>query len=148
MQPQVARCVRWTPASAGVTGGALGVTYRRPCDGSRMSQEELAAIGGWTGVLRRLIDGARLTSYEAGVVMRDVLAGNATTAQLAGLLCVMRARGETVDELAGLAEAMRAAATPLDVEDKLRGRLVDTCGTGGDRSGTINVSTMAAFIVA
>ncbi len=60
----------------------------------------------------------------------------------------MRCKGETVDELTGLVRAMIAAAATVDVPDDLRGRLVDTCGTGGDRSGTINVSTVAALVVA
>ncbi len=81
--------------------------------------------------------------------MTDVLQGNATASQLAALFCVMRSRGETVDELSGLAQALLEAAVPLDgLAASTRERLVDTCGTGGDRSGTINVSTMAALVVA
>jgi anthranilate phosphoribosyltransferase len=113
-----------------------------------MAEHALDALGGWSGVLARVIAGDRLTSFEASAVMRDVLDGNATTAQLAGFLCVLRARGETVDELAGLCQAMLEASTSIDgIAPSLHDRLIDTCGTGGDRSGTINVSTMAALVV-
>lgn len=108
----------------------------------------LAALGGWSGILTRLISGERLTAFEASVAIRDVLAGNVTSSQLAAFLTVLRTRGETIDELVGFADAMLQSSTQLVFTDELRDRLVDTCGTGGDRSGTINVSTMAAFILA
>ena len=99
--------------------------------------------------MSRILGGERLTFDEARAVMTDVLAGAAYPAQLAGLLCVLRHRGESVEELAGFSSAMQEAATPLEgLEDSIRARLIDTCGTGGDRRGTINVSTAAALVAA
>ncbi|HUC35673.1 MAG TPA: anthranilate phosphoribosyltransferase [Acidimicrobiales bacterium] len=106
--------------------------------------EKFAAIGGWPGVLGRLMSGRDLTGEEAGCVLGTVLSGTATDAQIAALVTGLRIKGETVEEMAGLVRAMLAHAEPLDVP----GDLVDTCGTGGDRSGSVNVSTMAAFVVA
>lgn len=80
--------------------------------------------------------------------MGEVLAGAVSPARLAAFLVLLRSRGETIGELVGFSQALLSAAVPLPVPDELHGRLVDTCGTGGDRSGTINVSTMAALVVA
>lgn len=112
-------------------------------------ESALQSLGGWPAVLGRLLAGERLTSFEAGAVMGDVLAGGAASSQLAAFLVMLRMRGESVDELAGMTSAMLSAAVQLpDISSSMRGQLVDTCGTGGDRSGTINVSTMAALVVA
>ena len=78
----------------------------------------------------------------------DVLEGNATPAQIAAFVFGLRCKGETVEEMTGLVAAMLAASERVVVPDGLADRLVDTCGTGGDRSGTINVSTIAALVVA
>jgi len=99
---------------------------------------------------------AELTRDEARAVMGEVLAGRATEAQIGALLVALVMRGETVEEIAGFAEAIRAAATPirlqhdsaLDVSGTERDALVDTCGTGGDASGTFNISTATALVVA
>jgi len=80
--------------------------------------------------------------------MAEVFAGNAAPAQIAAFIVALRMKGETVEEMTGLVRAMLGAAEEVPLDDGLRARLVDTCGTGGDRSGTINVSTIAAFIVA
>lgn len=106
--------------------------------------QEFAAIGGWPGVLGRLMSGGDLTGDEAGCVLGQVLSGEASDAQIASFVTALRMKGETVDEMAGFVRAMLAHAEPLAIP----GDLVDTCGTGGDRSGTVNVSTMAAFVVA
>jgi anthranilate phosphoribosyltransferase len=103
-----------------------------------------AALGGWTGVLGRLMAGEDLTSDEARCVLGQVLAGEATPAQIAALVTALRMKGETVDEMDGFVRSMLDHAEPLQVS----GDLVDTCGTGGDRSSSINVSTIAAFVVA
>ncbi len=108
----------------------------------------LEELGGWPFLLGRLAGGSDLSSAEAGAALTDVFEGNATPSQLAAFIFGLRCKGETVDELIGLAGAMIDAAEPMPVDDGLRRRLVDTCGTGGDRSGTINVSTIAAFVVA
>ncbi|MGI9103773.1 MAG: anthranilate phosphoribosyltransferase [Terriglobales bacterium] len=97
-----------------------------------------------------------LTREEARAVMASILAGGATDAQIAALLVALHMKGETVDEIVGFAEAIRAAATPLelsrdsalDVSGTERDALVDTCGTGGDTSGTFNISTATALCVA
>lgn len=97
-----------------------------------------------------------LTRDEARAVMAEVLTGKATDAQIAALLVALHMKGETVQEIVGFAEAIRAAATPLelgknaaiDVSDTERDALVDTCGTGGDTSGTFNISTATAFVAA
>ena len=97
-----------------------------------------------------------LSREEAREVMSEILAGNCTDAQIAALLVALRMKGETVDEIVGFAQAIRSAATPLplhadhtiDVSGTERDALVDTCGTGGDASGTFNISTATALTVA
>jgi anthranilate phosphoribosyltransferase len=97
-----------------------------------------------------------LSRAEARELMSEILAGRATDAQIAAILVALHMRGETVDEIVGFAEAIRAAATPLhlskdstlDVSGTEREALVDTCGTGGDASGTFNISTATALVVA
>lgn len=99
--------------------------------------------------LRHVIeDGVTLSRTEAADVMRRVLAHEADSLQLAALLGGMSARGETAAEIAGFAEVMRAAARELPLTEAERNEIVDTCGTGGDVSGTINVSTGAALVSA
>lgn len=95
--------------------------------------------------LHRVIEGHRLTTEEAENAMLSILSGEATTAQIAALLTALRLRGESVEEIVGLARAMRAKSTKVDGGD---GLILDTCGTGGDGLGTINISTIAAFVVA
>src|ERR1700690_2822013 len=97
-----------------------------------------------------------LSREEAHAVMTEVLAGQCSDAQIAALLVALHMKGETVEEIVGFAEAIRAAATPLelptasvlDASGTGRDALVDTCGTGGDTSGTFNISTATAFVVA
>ena len=88
--------------------------------------------------------------------MAEVLTGKCTDAQIAALLVALHMKGETVEEIVGFAEAIRGAALPLDlhpnhmvdVSGTGRDALVDTCGTGGDASGTFNISTATALVVA
>jgi anthranilate phosphoribosyltransferase len=97
-----------------------------------------------------------LSRDEARDVMSEILRGEATDAQIAALLVALHMKGETVEEIVGFAEAIRAAAVPLpmaadsalDVSGTERDALVDTCGTGGDTSGTFNISTATALTVA
>jgi len=90
-----------------------------------------------------------LSRSEAAAAMEEILCGRATDAQIAALLTSLNAKGETVDELVGFATAMRRHATPIFPPGRHADEaLVDTCGTGGDESGTFNVSTAAAFVVA
>ncbi len=94
--------------------------------------------------LHRVVDGETLSFDAARAAMGAVMDGAATPSQLAALLVALRMRGETVDELAGFAAAMRDRVVRVEAP----AGTVDTCGTGGDRSGTFNISTAAAFVVA
>jgi anthranilate phosphoribosyltransferase len=97
-----------------------------------------------------------LSRDEARAVMSEVLTGQCTDTQIAALLVALHMKGETVEEIVGFAEAIRAAAAPLpiemtstiDVSGTERDALVDTCGTGGDASGTFNISTATALVAA
>ena len=108
-------------------------------------------------VLHRVVNHRQsLSREEAHAVMSEILGGKCTDAQIAALLVALSMKGETVEEIVGFAEAIRAAATSLhihqnstvDVSGTERDALVDTCGTGGDASGTFNISTATAFVVA
>ncbi len=98
----------------------------------------------WPDVLGTLVAGRDLAADETGWAMGEILSGEATPAQVAGFAVALRAKGETVGEVAGLVEAMYEHATPLSVP----GRLLDVVGTGGDRSMSVNISTMAAIVAA
>src|SRR5919204_2851324 len=114
----------------------------------------------WTmivDVLHRIANHSQsLTRDEARAVMSEVLSGQCTDVQIAALLVALHMKGETVEEIVGFAEAIRAAAIPLpiasnstiDVSGTERDALVDTCGTGGDASGTFNISTATALVAA
>jgi len=91
-----------------------------------------------------LVAGNPLTFEQAAGVMEEIMSGEATPAQIASFITALRIKGETVDEIAGLASVMRAKAAPV----KATPPLVDTCGTGGDSSASVNISTAAAFIAA
>ncbi|NMP22418.1 anthranilate phosphoribosyltransferase [Sulfobacillus harzensis] len=95
--------------------------------------------------LELLSRGQALTVDQAYRLMDAIMAGQASPAQIGGALMALRVRGETVEELTGFARAMRDHATPVAVRQH---PLIDTCGTGGDRSFTFNVSTVSAFVVA
>jgi anthranilate phosphoribosyltransferase len=94
--------------------------------------------------LDRVVRGGDLDIETARGVMDRIMDGVATPAQIGGLLAALRTKGETVDELAGMAMSMRAHATRVE----LSVQAVDTCGTGGDGTGTFNISTAAAVVVA
>lgn len=108
----------------------------------------LADYGGWPGVLGRLMVGQDLGSDEARAALAEILEGAATPAQLAGFVVALRMKGESVDELTGLLAAMLDAAELVPLAVETRDRAVDVVGTGGDRSHTINVSTLASLVVA
>ena len=110
-----------------------------------------------TDVLHRLANHCQsLAQAEARAVMTEVLTGKCSEAQIAALLVALHMKGETVEEIVGFAEAIRAAATPLELHDGSlldasgtgRDALIDTCGTGGDASGTFNISTATALVAA
>lgn len=98
----------------------------------------------WPEVLSALIAGRDLSGEQTGWAMGEILSGEATSAQIAGFAVALRAKGETVDEVQGLVDAMYAHATPL----KVSGRVLDVVGTGGDRSMSVNISSMAAIVAA
>ena len=106
------------------------------------------ALGGWSRVLGRLMAGESLSGDEAAIALADIFEGNATSAQIAAFAVGLRMKGETVEEMAGMVRAMLSFAPPVVLPVEVARLVVDTCGTGGDRSSTINVSTIAAFVVA
>jgi anthranilate phosphoribosyltransferase len=108
----------------------------------------LEEVGGWPALLGRLAARQDLTSTEAAAALREILGGEATQSQVAAFIFGLRCKGETPEELTGMLEAMLEVAETVPVPPELAQRLVDTCGTGGDRAGTINVSTIAALVVA
>ena len=93
--------------------------------------------------IRDLIAGADLGRAKTRAVMEQIMSGQATDAQIGAFLVALRIKGETIDEIAGCAEVMREKATPIVT---VRPDLIDTCGTGGDASGTFNISTTVAFV--
>lgn len=98
----------------------------------------------WPEVLTSLVGRTDLTADQTAWAMGEILNGAATPVQIAGFAVALRSKGETVDEMQGLVDAMYAHATPLAVE----GRTLDIVGTGGDRSFSVNISTMAAIVAA
>ncbi len=98
----------------------------------------------WPEVLSTLVGRTDLSSEQASWAMGEILTGEATPSQIAGFAIALRTKGETIEELVGLVEAMYAHANPLD----LQGRWLDVVGTGGDRSMSVNSSTMAAIVAA
>ena len=94
--------------------------------------------------LAQVIAGDDLSRGDAAGVMEEIMTGGATPAQIGGFLVALRLKGETAEEIAGCAEVMRRHATRVKAE----GTVIDTCGTGGDETGTLNISTAAAFVAA
>jgi anthranilate phosphoribosyltransferase len=94
--------------------------------------------------IENLVCGRSLSADEAAAVMDEIMEGQATPAQFGAFVTALRCKGETVEEMVGLARTMRAKALPMTVT----GPVVDTCGTGGDKAGTFNISTAAAIIAA
>src|SRR5215470_78487 len=101
----------------------------------------------WPDAIGRLLRREELPPALVEQVMATILSGDATDAQIAGFAVALRAKGETAAELAALVRTMLDFAEHVDLAD-LGGPLVDTCGTGGDGAGTVNVSTMAAIVAA
>jgi anthranilate phosphoribosyltransferase len=95
--------------------------------------------------IRAVTERKNLSADDMKAVMRLIMTGEATPAQVGGFLVGLRMKGETVDEVAAAAAVMRELATHVDVDTR---NLVDTCGTGGDASGSFNISTASAFVVA
>ena len=101
----------------------------------------------WPDAIGRLVRREELPTELVEQVMTAILSGEATDAQIAGFAVALRAKGETATELAALVRTMLRFAERVDLSD-VDGPIIDTCGTGGDRAGTVNVSTMAALVAA
>jgi anthranilate phosphoribosyltransferase len=109
-----------------------------PAGGDRVGQRS------WPDVLSALLEGRDLDADDTAWAMDRIMRGEATNVQIAGFAVALRAKGETVDEVSGMVRAMYAHAHTIEVP----GRSVDIVGTGGDRAKTVNISTMAAIVVA
>ena len=95
--------------------------------------------------INEVINGNNLNRADMNAVMKTIMQGEATAAQIGGLLVALRLKGESVDEITAPAEVMRELAEKVNVD---KTNLVDTCGTGGDGANTFNISTTSAFVVA
>ncbi|MEC8745129.1 MAG: anthranilate phosphoribosyltransferase, partial [Pseudomonadota bacterium] len=95
--------------------------------------------------IAQVVAGQSLSRADMETVMRTVMQGEATEAQIGGLLVGLRMKGETIDEIVGAASVMRSLATPVDIDTD---GLIDLAGTGGDGANLFNVSTAATFVVA
>ncbi|MGZ0711019.1 anthranilate phosphoribosyltransferase (plasmid) [Coraliomargarita sp. W4R53] len=104
----------------------------------------MAELYTWPEVLTDLLEGRDLSVSQSTWAMRKIMNGDATPSQLAGFLIALRAKGESVDEVVGFRDAILEAALPLPVNSAV----LDIVGTGGDRFGTVNISTMAALVAA
>src|SRR5438105_6236588 len=98
----------------------------------------------WPPLLARLAGGESLSTEETSAAMRAIMRGEATPAQVGGFLMALRTKGETVEEIEGLAGATLELAQPVRAPEGV----IDTCGTGGDRAGTFNISTIGAIVCA
>lgn len=94
--------------------------------------------------IKMVLERQNLSTPQAAIVMRDIMSGDATPAQIGSILTALRMKGETVDEITGFAQTMRENSRKIAPKAT---PLIDTCGTGGDSSGTFNISTAAAFVV-
>lgn len=105
-------------------------------------------LGGWPALLTELLERRDLPASSARAAMTTILSGDATAAQLIGFVVALRAKGETPEEISGLLDAVLEFGTQVPLGEELRNRAVDIVGTGGDRSHSVNVSTMAAIVTA
>lgn len=102
----------------------------------------------WGNVIGRLIAGHDISADEAQDVMNMILYGEASPSQIAAFVVALRAKGETVDELQGMLSSVLAAASKVELPGDVAARCIDIVGTGGDRSHSVNISTMASLVVA
>lgn len=102
----------------------------------------------WSSVVARLREGVHLSTEEAHGLMSEMLAGNADPKLVAEMLVALKDKGETSGEIAGMLRAVREASTKVILDESVMMRAIDIVGTGGDRSDSVNVSTMSSFVVA
>jgi anthranilate phosphoribosyltransferase len=102
----------------------------------------------WPNLLAALLRTEELSTEDTAWAMGEIMSGEATPAQIAGFAMALRAKGETPGEIAGLVRAMLASAARVELPEEVRADAVDVVGTGGDRAHTVNISTMAALVVA
>ena len=102
----------------------------------------------WPQLIGALLRGSDLSAADTAWAMSEIMSGSATPAQIAGFAVALRAKGETAGEIAGLAESMLAHAVRVTLPEEVLADAVDVVGTGGDRAHTVNISTMAALVVA
>ncbi len=133
------------PDFAGGESTSLAWRTRMILDFARSAVDSIVVMPtdlAWPAVLTELLSGGDLSISEAEWAMSRVMKGEATEAQLAAFLVALRSKGETVGEIVGFRDAILASATPLDVDPMA----LDIVGTGGDRFGTVNVSTMSSIV--
>jgi len=109
---------------------------------------QIDELGGWPALLTELLERRDLPASHARAAMATILAGEATAAQLIGFVVALRSKGESPEEISGLLDAVLEAATLVPLSAELQASAIDIVGTGGDRSHSINVSTMAAIVTA
>jgi anthranilate phosphoribosyltransferase len=102
----------------------------------------------WSQLISALLRSEELSTGDAAWAMNEIMEGSATAAQIAAFAIALRAKGETPGEIGGLVETMLARAVVVELPEDVRQRAVDIVGTGGDQSHTVNISTMAALVVA
>ena len=131
--------------SFGAISGRNGIPFSPEIWYIRARRKNVGCLLMIKEAIAKLVEKVSLTEAEAEAAMREIMEGQATPAQIAAYITGLRMKGETVEEITGSARIMREKATKIRVNDPLT---VDTCGTGGDRMNTFNVSTTAAFVVA
>lgn len=98
--------------------------------------------------LEKIVDNLDLSENEMMAVMEEIMNGKISSAQIGAFLTALRMKGETVEEITAAAKVMRKKVTSIKVSIDKDAALVDTCGTGGDKKGTFNISTISAFVIA
>ena len=96
--------------------------------------------------ISKLVEGHDISELEAGKVMEEIMTGESLPSQFGAFVTALRIKGETPEEIAGMARVMQSKALQVNLHEDLK--VVDTCGTGGDGSNTINISTISALVVA
>src|SRR5215470_10253584 len=132
------RLVEWRLAIGSGSGDAV------INESARRGFHVTAEMPDFKALLARVAEGHALSESQAEAAFDVIMSGNATPSQMGAFLMALRVRGETVDEITGAARIMRAKALRIDAPPGT----VDTCGTGGDSSGSFNISTASALVVA